>query len=62
MSALGAITRYTLGALAPAARRGAAARDELTSFYLTDFLVRQFDAFVWKPLGLDRHIQALFRF
>jgi hypothetical protein len=30
-------------------------RDEITSFYLTDFLVRQFDAFVWKPLGLDRH-------
>lgn len=29
--------------------------DEFTSFYLTDFLVRQFDAFVWKPLGLDRH-------
>lgn len=29
--------------------------DEITSFYLTDFLVRQFDAFVWKPLGLDRH-------
>ena len=21
----------------------------------TDFLVRQFDAFVWRPLGLDRH-------
>ena len=30
-------------------------RDEFTSFYLTDFLARQFDAFVWKPLGLDRH-------
>ena len=29
--------------------------EEFTSFYLTDFLVRQFDAFVWKPLGLDRH-------
>ncbi len=29
--------------------------DEYTAFYLTDFLVRQFDAFVWKPLGLDRH-------
>lgn len=28
---------------------------EVTSFYLTDFLVRQFDAFVTKPLGLDRH-------
>ena len=32
-----------------------AARDEFTAFYLTDFLVRQFDAFVWEPLGLDRH-------
>ena len=32
-----------------------AARDELTAFYLTDFLVRQFDAFIWKPMGLDRH-------
>ncbi|MGB5871687.1 MAG: DUF1638 domain-containing protein [Albidovulum sp.] len=28
---------------------------EITTFYLTDFLVRQFDAFVWKPMGLDRH-------
>ena len=31
------------------------ARDEIAAFYLTDFLVRQFDAFVWHPLGLDRH-------
>ena len=31
------------------------ARDEMTAFYLTDFLVRQFDAFVWRPLGLDCH-------
>ena len=28
---------------------------EFTAFYLTDFLTRQFDAFVWKPMGLDRH-------
>jgi hypothetical protein len=28
---------------------------EFTAFYLTDFLVKQFDAFVWKPIGLDRH-------
>ena len=28
---------------------------EFTAFYLTDFLVRQFDAFVTEPLGLDRH-------
>lgn len=34
---------------------GFAAREEMTAFYLTDFLVRQFDAFVWRPLGLDRH-------
>ena len=34
-----------------------AAREEITCFYLTDFLVRQFDAFFWKPMGLDRHEQ-----
>jgi len=33
----------------------AKAEDEFTAFYLTDFLVRQFDAFMWKPMGLDRH-------
>ena len=31
--------------------------EEFTSFFLTDFLVRQFDAFVWRPMGLDRHPQ-----
>lgn len=31
------------------------AEAEFTAFYLTDFLVRQFDAFVIKPMGLDRH-------
>lgn len=31
------------------------ADDEMRSFYLTDFLVKQFDAFVWRPMGLDRH-------
>ena len=30
---------------------------EISAFYLTDFLVRQFDAFVWRPMGLDRHPQ-----
>lgn len=37
--------------------RGTPGDDEadMRSFFLTDFLVRQFDAFVWKPLGLDRH-------
>lgn len=29
--------------------------DDVTSFFLTDFLARQFDAFVTEPLGLDRH-------
>jgi Protein of unknown function (DUF1638) len=28
---------------------------EFTAFYLTDFLARQFDAFVWRPMGLDRY-------
>ncbi|GKY87989.1 DUF1638 domain-containing protein [Sinisalibacter aestuarii] len=32
-----------------------ATRDEVTAFYLTDFLTRQFEAFVIRPLGLDRH-------
>ena len=30
-------------------------REEITAFYLTDFLVRQFNSFVIKPLGLDKH-------
>ncbi|MEM9350308.1 MAG: DUF1638 domain-containing protein [Pseudomonadota bacterium] len=33
--------------------------DEVTTFYLTDFLVKQFEAFVWKPMGLDRHPELL---
>ena len=33
------------------------AEREFTAFYLTDFLVRQFDAFVWRAIGLDRHPQ-----
>lgn len=32
-----------------------AAHGEMTAFYLTDFLARQFEAFVIRPLGLDRH-------
>ncbi|UNK39426.1 DUF1638 domain-containing protein [Shinella sp. H4-D48] len=35
-----------------------AAKDgDITSFFLTDFLARQFRAFVIEPLGLDRHPQ-----
>ena len=33
------------------------AETEITTFYLTDFLVRQFDAFIMKPMGLDKHPQ-----
>ena len=38
-----------------AARTG----DEIGAFYLTDFLARQFDALVWRGLGLDRHPDLL---
>lgn len=31
------------------------AEADMLSFYMTDFLCRQFDAFFMKPLGLDRH-------
>jgi hypothetical protein len=30
---------------------------EMRAFYLTDFLVRQFDAFVWRAMGLHLHPQ-----
>lgn len=33
--------------------------DEITTFYLTDFLTRQFDAFVWRPMGFDRHPELI---
>jgi hypothetical protein len=33
----------------------AAGDAEMEAFFLTDFLARQFDAFVIEPLGLDRH-------
>jgi Protein of unknown function (DUF1638) len=33
----------------------AVGEDDMTSFYMTDFLCRQFDAFFMRPLGLDRH-------
>jgi len=32
---------------------------EITAFYLTDFLARQFDALVWRGMGLDRHPELL---
>ena len=36
-------------------RFAAQSESEITTFYLTDFLVRQFEAFIIKPMGLDRH-------
>jgi hypothetical protein len=35
----------------------AATQDDVTAFFLTDFLARQFRAFVIEPLGLDRYPQ-----
>jgi len=32
---------------------------EITAFYLTDFLARQFDALVWRGMGLDRHPELM---
>lgn len=32
---------------------------EITAFYLTDFLARHFDAFVWRPMGFDRHPELI---
>ncbi|KGM47427.1 DUF1638 domain-containing protein [Pseudooceanicola atlanticus] len=34
-------------------------RDEIYSFYLTDFLARQFDTFIWRGLKIDRHPELL---
>jgi len=33
----------------------ARAEDEITAFYLTDFIARQFDALIWRGLKLDLH-------
>jgi len=35
------------------------ADEELGTFYLTDFLVRNFDRLVWRGLGIDRHPELL---
>ncbi|MEO4000033.1 DUF1638 domain-containing protein [Mesorhizobium sp. CAU 1732] len=37
----------------------AVADGDMLSFYMTDFLCRQFDAFFMKPLGLDRHPELI---
>ncbi|MFK7943248.1 MAG: DUF1638 domain-containing protein [Paracoccaceae bacterium] len=33
--------------------------DEITAFYLTDFLAKQFETLMWKGMGLDRHPELL---
>lgn len=33
--------------------------DEVTSFYLTDLIARQFEAFIVEPLKLDRHPELI---
>jgi len=33
--------------------------EEIGSFYLTDFLVNQFESYVWKSLGLDKNPELL---
>lgn len=40
-------------------RFAALAEDDMTSFYMTDFLCRHFEAFFLKPLGLDRHPELI---
>jgi len=35
------------------------ADDDMMSFYMTDFLCRQFEAFFMKPLGLDKHPELI---
>ena len=35
------------------------ADDDMMSFYMTDFLCRQFDAFFMKPLKLDKHPELI---
>ena len=38
---------------------GRAEAGEITAFYLTDFLARQFETLVWKGMGLDRHPELM---
>lgn len=35
------------------------AEDDMTVFYLTDYIARQFDKLIWEGLGLDRHAELL---
>jgi hypothetical protein len=44
---------------AGAAAYEALQEEEVGTFYLTDFLARQFDSIIWSGLGLDRHPELL---
>jgi hypothetical protein len=44
---------------AGAAAYEALQEEELGTFYLTDFLARQFDSIIWTGLGLERHPELL---
>jgi hypothetical protein len=35
------------------------AEDDLTAFYLTDYLARHFDKLIWQGLGMDKHPELL---
>ncbi len=37
----------------------ARAEEDMTSFFLTDYIARQFDKLIWEGLGLDRHPELL---
>jgi hypothetical protein len=37
----------------------ASADDDITAFFLTDYLARHFDKLIWQGLGLDRHPDLL---
>ena len=40
-------------------RFAAGADDDMTSFYLTDYLAKHFDKLIWQGMGLDRHPELL---
>ena len=35
------------------------AEDDMTAFFLTDYLARHFETLIWKGMGLDRHPELL---
>jgi Protein of unknown function (DUF1638) len=50
---------HCYGFYAGAAAFEALQEEEIGTFYLTDFLARQFDSIIWAGLGLDRHPELL---